>query len=88
MVAKTPDADTPIIDTKEYSLFTKDGYTFISNNGAELINVQKRISEKNYEFIKDNNFKKMLKKLDKKRDYTIVITDTNYIGIGMLHIKL
>ncbi len=81
MVAKTPDADTPIIDTKEYSLFTKDGYTFISNNGAELMNVQKRVSEKNYEFIKDNNFKKMLKKLDKKRDYTIVITDANYIGI-------
>lgn len=83
MIARTPDADTPIIDTKDYSLFTKDGYTFISNSDKELINLQKRIAVKNYEFIKTTNIKNMLKKLDAKRDYTIVVTDINYTGIPL-----
>ena len=81
MVAKTPDSDTPIIDTKEYSLFTKDGYTFLSNSELELKNLKKRIETKNYEFIKDKNIKKLIKNLDKNRDYTIVITNIEYIGL-------
>ena len=81
MVAKTPDKDTPIIDTENYSLFTKDGYTFISNSNEELKNLQKRLETKNYEFIKNKNLINLIKNLDKNRDYTILITNLDYIGI-------
>lgn len=81
MISQTSDEDTPIIDTPKYSMFTQNGYIFLSDNPEELENLQHRINHKNYEILHDKNIKKLLKTLDKKRDFTIMISDINYIGL-------
>ncbi len=83
VVAKTPDTDTPIIDTKDYSLFTKNGYTFISDSNDELKAVQARLKTNDYGILKDPSVKKLVKKLDKNRDYTIFTTDAKYVDLPL-----
>jgi len=83
LVAKTPDSDTPIIDTPEYSMFTKDGHTFLSDSPEELEKLLERIKHSRYEFLQDNNVKKLVKNLDENRDYTILIADADYIGLPL-----
>jgi len=81
IVAKTEEENTPILDKRKYSYFIKDGYAFLSNDISELMNVQTRLSQHKYAFLKHKGIKKAISKLDKTRDYTIIIDNSSYANL-------
>lgn len=84
LVAYTPEKENTLAIKKEsYYLATIKGYTFITDSEYELEKIRERIKLKNYEFLKNRNLKKLVKKLDNDRTKTIFISDVTYTDIGL-----
>ncbi len=83
LVAKTTEENMPVSETGKYFYFVKTGYLFLSDSESEILHLQNRIKSGNNGFLNQRNVKRVVKNLDKNRDYTLIIDDMHYSNIDI-----